>query len=57
MADGESAEFWYAYHAYHEHGMTPSFFSELPRKEKALIMAFTDIKIEAEQKERKYSKK
>ena len=32
MEDGESAEFWYAYHAYHTHGMTPSTFAELPRK-------------------------
>ena len=51
MKDGSSVDFWYAYHAYHANGMLPSTFSLLPKKEKAILMAFIDIKIEAEEKE------
>lgn len=57
MKDGESPEFWYAYHAYHNHGMTPSVFSNLPREERLMIVAFIDIKMEAEEKEAKKMKR
>lgn len=57
MKDGESGEFWYAYHAYHKNGMTPSIFSNLPKREKAIVMAFIDINIEAEEKANKKMKK
>lgn len=53
MNDGHSGEFWYAYHAYHANGMLPSVFSSLPKREKAIIMAFIDIKIEKMEKENK----
>lgn len=57
MEDGDSGEFWYAYHAYHRNGMTPSIFSNLPKREKAIVMAFIDINIEAEEKANKKMKK
>ncbi|HAP3725996.1 TPA: hypothetical protein IUT15_001018 [Enterococcus faecalis] len=53
MQDGSSGEFWYAYHVYHANGMLPSTFSLLPKKEKAMLMAFIDMKAEAEEKEAK----
>jgi len=56
MKDGSiSGEFWYAYYAYHKMGMLPSAFSELPAREKAMIMAFTEIEAEELEKERKKS--
>lgn len=57
MEDGESAEFWYAYHAYHTHGMTPSTFAELPRKERMMIIAFIDIKAKEEEKQARKNKR
>lgn len=56
MKDGESGEFWYAYHAYHANGMIPSIYADLPKHEKAIIMAFIELKIEAEEKEAKRMK-
>jgi len=56
MQDGASGEFWYAYHAYHANGMTPSIYANLPKHERAIIMAFIDLKIEAEEKEAKRMK-
>lgn len=50
MKDGASAESWYAYHAYHAHGMLPSDFFALSRQEKAVIEAFIDIKLEAQER-------
>ncbi len=46
----------YAYHAYHANGMLPSVFSDLPRREQLMIMAFIDVKIEAEEKASKKMK-
>ncbi|WP_213334285.1 hypothetical protein [Enterococcus casseliflavus] len=57
MASGESGEMWYAYHAYHTAGLTPEAFASLPKRERAMIMAFTDIRIEAEEKAMKKPKK
>ncbi|EKZ7015253.1 hypothetical protein QLI93_001610 [Listeria monocytogenes] len=56
MKGGESGEFWYAYHAYHANGMLPSVFSHLPKKEKGILMAFIEMKIEAEEKASKKSR-
>lgn len=58
MKDGESSgDFWYAYHAYHANGLLPSIFSELPVRERGIIMAFIDLKVEAEEKEAKKMKR
>jgi len=56
MKDGDSGEYWYAFHAYHTAGIAPSQFISLPRRERAMIMAFTDIRIEAEEKTSKKMK-
>lgn len=53
MMDGESGEFMLAYYDYIEHGTSPSVFSEYPLREKAIIAAFIETKIEAEEKEKK----
>lgn len=53
MEGEESGELWYAFHAYHTAGLTPSAFAALPRRERAMIMAFTDVRIKAEEKARK----
>ena len=51
MEDGsESGDFWYAYHAYHNNGLLPSVFSEMSVKERGILMAFIDIKLDAEDK-------
>ena len=57
MTDGESGEFWYAYHAYHENGLLPSVFANLEKEERAILMAFIDLKIEAEEKAQKKMKR
>lgn len=57
MSDGESGEFWYAYHAYHANGMTPSTYADLPKHERAIIMAFIDIRIKQEEKAAKRAKR
>lgn len=52
MKDGsDSGDFWYAYHAYHNHGMLPSIFSSLPIRERGIIMAFIDIRLDEEEKQ------
>lgn len=54
MEDGsESGDFWYAYHAYHNNGLLPSVFSEMSVKERGILMAFIDIKLDAEDKRSK----
>lgn len=50
MKDGESGEFMLAYHAYHEHGILPSVFSELSFREKAIINAFIQEKIKQDER-------
>ncbi|WP_251855334.1 hypothetical protein [Enterococcus italicus] len=58
MKDGsESGDFWYAYHAYHNNGLLPSIFSEMSVRERGIIMAFIDLKVEAEEKEAKKMKR
>lgn len=54
---GESGEYWYAYHAYHANGLLPHEYSALPKKEKAIIMAFVQIRQEEEEKQAKKAKK
>lgn len=56
MKDGENGEFWYALHAYFDAHVLPSTFSSLPIREKAMIMAFTDIRIDEENKANKKNK-
>lgn len=57
MEDGsESGDFWYAYHAYHNNGLLPSVFSEMSVKERGILMAFIDIKLDAEDKTSKKNK-
>ncbi|EJC6460075.1 hypothetical protein MZV44_003006 [Listeria monocytogenes] len=50
MRDGQNGDWWYAHHAYHSNGMRPSEWIKLSRQEKGIIMAFIDLKIEAEEK-------
>lgn len=57
MKEGNAPEFWYAYHAYHKNGMLPSVFANLPRKERAMLIAFIDIEAERIEKENKKYKK
>lgn len=52
MKEG-NADFWYAYHIYHSNGLLPSQFAVLPKEEKAILMAFIDIKADAEEKANK----
>lgn len=56
MKDGDSGEFWYAYHAYHNSGLLPSQFAVLSRREKAMIKAFVDIEAEEREKSEKRAK-
>lgn len=51
-----SGDFWYAYHAYHNNNVLPSQYARLSPKERGMIMAFIDLKIEAEEKEYKKMK-
>lgn len=57
MKEGNVSEFWYAYHVYHKNGMLPSVFANLPRKERAMLIAFIDIEAERIEKENKKYKK
>lgn len=50
MNDGNSGEFWHAYVAYHKSGLLPSFFSVLPHREKAMLIAFHEIEAEEKNK-------
>lgn len=51
MKDGsESGDFWYAYHAYHNNGLLPSAFADMSARERGILMAFIDLKVEAEEK-------
>ncbi|MEZ7593438.1 MULTISPECIES: hypothetical protein [Streptococcus] len=43
----------YAYYCLHQFNWTPSFLDSLSKREKALIFAFIDIRVEAEEKEHK----
>lgn len=56
MQDERSGDFWYAYHAYHNNNLLPSQYARLSTKERGMIMAFIDLKIEAEEKEYKKMK-
>ena len=56
MQDEGSGDFWYAYHAYHNNNVLPSQYARLSPKERGIIMAFIDLKIEAEEKEYKKMK-
>lgn len=51
MQEEGSGDFWYAYHAYHNNNLLPSKYAALSAREKGLIMAFIDLKIEAEERE------
>lgn len=53
MQDEGSGDFWYAYHAYHNNNLLPSQYAALDVKERGLLMAFIDLKLEAEEKEYK----
>lgn len=41
----------YAYYALHKLNILPSQFADMPMREKAVVIAFIDLKIEAEKKE------
>ena len=51
-----SGEYWYSYQAYHAHGMLPSEFASLPRRERAIIIAFIKIRNEQEEKAERQAK-
>lgn len=58
MKDGsESGDFWYAYHAYHNNGLLPSAFADMSARERGILMAFIDLKVEAEEKAAKKASK
>jgi len=58
MKDGsESGDFWYAYHAYINNGLLPSAFAEMSARERGILMAFIDLKVEAEEKAAKKASK
>lgn len=42
-----------AYYCFHEHGMLPTDFLKLSRKEKAVLSAFVSYKTDADTKQRK----
>lgn len=52
----ESGEFWYAYNAYHTNGLLPSEFVALPRRERAMLIAFIQIRAEKEKEESRKAK-
>ena len=52
MKNGEgSGEFWYAYHVYHSHGITPFKYANMDKEERGMLMAFIDLKIEEDEKQ------
>mgnify|MGYP001396196713 CR=1 FL=1 len=46
----ESEDYWVAYYCFTRHGLKPSEYAELPKREKFLIRYF--IELEAEQKKK-----
>ncbi len=44
------SELNYAYYALHELKILPGEFAALPRREKAAVMAFIDLRVEEEQR-------
>lgn len=57
MNDPEaSGEYWYSYYAFHSHGLLPSQFASLPRRERAIIVAYIKIKMEKDEKAAKQAK-
>lgn len=55
--DEGNAEFWYAYNAYHQAHVLPSFFASMSTRERAIVKAFIDIRSEKEEKESKKAKR
>lgn len=53
----QSGDFWYGYHAFYDAGITPGQFSDMSPRERAIIIAYIDIRLDAEEKARKKAKK
>lgn len=51
MQDGNNGEILYAHYVLHQFHMLPSTFSDLPIREKAMVMAFIDEKVKSDKKE------
>ena len=57
MKDPEtSGEYWYSYYAFHSHGLLPSQFASLPKRERAIIVAYIKIKMEKDEKVERQAK-